>query len=85
MLSMFYRHSKGVRGCFFIVGDLFEECLAFLRMVLQICIESNFIHNWEKCHFIVKEGIVLDYRILGDRLHMDQTKIEVIAKLPPHS
>ncbi|WMV58417.1 hypothetical protein MTR67_051802 [Solanum verrucosum] len=38
---------------------------------------------WEQCHFIVKEGIVLEYKILGKWIKVDQAKIDVIAKLPP--
>ncbi|GJS98498.1 DNA-directed DNA polymerase [Tanacetum coccineum] len=39
--------------------------------------------NWEKCHFMVTEGIVLDNKVSGAGLEVDKAKIEVIAKLPP--
>lgn len=39
--------------------------------------------NWEKCHFIVKEGIVLGHRISKHGIEVDKAKIETISKLPP--
>ena len=38
-----------------IYGSTFEECLANLETVLNICIEKNLVLNWEKCHFMVNE------------------------------
>nr|GEZ52417.1 reverse transcriptase domain-containing protein [Tanacetum cinerariifolium] len=36
----------------------------------------------EKCHFMVKEGIVLGHNISKNRLEVDRSKVDVIAKLP---
>ncbi|GKA29792.1 reverse transcriptase domain-containing protein [Tanacetum coccineum] len=36
----------------------------------------------EKCHFIVKEGIVLGHKISKSGIEVDRAKVEVIAKLP---
>nr|GEX02138.1 reverse transcriptase domain-containing protein [Tanacetum cinerariifolium] len=36
----------------------------------------------EKCHFIVKEGIVLGHKISKSRIEVDKAKVDVIAKLP---
>ena len=38
--------------------------------------------NWEKCHFIVKAGIVLGHRISEKGIEVDKAKIETIEKLP---
>ncbi|GKB24706.1 reverse transcriptase domain-containing protein [Tanacetum coccineum] len=38
---------------------------------------------WEKCHFMVKEGIVLGHKISKNGLEVDRAKVDVIAKLPP--
>ena len=38
-----------------IYGSTFEDCLANLETVLNICIEKNLVLNWEKCHFMVNE------------------------------
>ncbi|GJZ85205.1 putative nucleotidyltransferase, ribonuclease H [Tanacetum coccineum] len=50
--------------------------------MLSICKETNLVLNWEKCHFIVKEGIVLGHKISGKGIEVDKAKIDVIAKLP---
>ncbi|KAJ9557320.1 hypothetical protein OSB04_011934 [Centaurea solstitialis] len=41
------------------------------------------ILNWEKCHFMVREGIVLGHKISNDGLEVDKAKIDTISKLPP--
>ncbi|WMV25331.1 hypothetical protein MTR67_018716 [Solanum verrucosum] len=64
-------------------GDTFEACLEYLGRVFQRYVETNLVPNWEKCHFIVKEGIVLGHKILGENIQVYQAKVEVIAKLPP--
>nr|XP_009595482.2 uncharacterized protein LOC104091772 [Nicotiana tomentosiformis] len=46
---------------FSVVGDSFEHCLDNLRQVLKRCEEANLVLNWEKCHFMVDEGIVLGF------------------------
>ena len=45
------------------LGNSFENCLENLRSVLIKCEETNLVLNWEKCHFMVQEGIVLGHRI----------------------
>lgn len=44
---------------FSVIGDSFELCLVNLSRALQRCEEFNLVLNWEKCHFMVKGGIVL--------------------------
>ena len=44
--------------------------------------ETNLILNWEKFHFMVKEGIVLGHRVFGNGIEVDKVKIETIEKLP---
>ena len=39
--------------------------------------------NWEKCHFMVQEGIVLGHKISSKGIEVDKSKIETIEKLPP--
>ena len=68
---------------FFVIGSTFENCLHNLTLVLKRCMETNLILNWEKCHFIVREGIVLGHRISGRGIEVDQAKIQIIEKLPP--
>ena len=48
---------------FSVVGDSFDQCLNHLSEVLKTCEECNLVVNREKCHFMVKEGIILGHRI----------------------
>ncbi|XP_075515330.1 uncharacterized protein LOC142549969 [Primulina tabacum] len=43
---------------FSVFGSSFDTCLINLSKVLERCEESNLVLNWEKCHFMVREGIV---------------------------
>ncbi|GJU03415.1 reverse transcriptase domain-containing protein [Tanacetum coccineum] len=45
-----------------IFGDSFSSCLSHLDKMLKLCEETNLVLNWEKCHFMVKEGAVLGKR-----------------------
>nr|GEU96560.1 reverse transcriptase domain-containing protein [Tanacetum cinerariifolium] len=49
---------------------------------LQRCEDTNLVLNWEKCHIMVKEGIVLGHKISKNGLEIDRAKVDVIAKLP---
>ncbi|XP_070019442.1 uncharacterized protein [Nicotiana sylvestris] len=68
---------------FSVVGNSFDECLINLTRVLKWCIETNLVLNWEKCHFMVQEGIVLGHRVSSKGIEVDRAKVDVIAKLPP--
>ncbi|XP_071902644.1 uncharacterized protein [Coffea arabica] len=52
-------------------------------LILQRCEETNLVLNWEKCHFMVCEGIVLGHKISSEGIDVDQAKIEVIERMPP--
>ena len=66
---------------FSIYGSNFEDCLKNLEIVLQRCQDKNLTLNWEKCHFMVTEGIVLGHKIFAVGLEVDQAKIAVIKTL----
>ena len=68
---------------FSVFGNSFEACLANLEKVLKRCEDTNLVLNWEKCHFMVNEGIVLGHKISKKGLEVDQAKIEPVEKLPP--
>ena len=42
---------------FSVLGKSFDNCLENLKQALIRCEETNLVLNWEKCHFMVKEGI----------------------------
>ncbi|GJT11528.1 hypothetical protein Tco_0858570 [Tanacetum coccineum] len=51
--------------------------------MLQRYKDAHFVLNWEKCHFMVKEGIMLGHKVSSAGLEVDKAKINVISKLPP--
>ncbi|GJZ78326.1 DNA-directed DNA polymerase, partial [Tanacetum coccineum] len=67
---------------FLVFGDSFSSCLSNLDKMLKRCEDTNLILNWEKCHFMVKEGIVLGHKISKSGIEVDRAKVDVIAKLP---
>jgi hypothetical protein len=68
---------------FSIFGSSFEECLHRLTLVLVRCKEKNLVLNWEKCHFIVKQGIVLGHVISHRETEVEKVKVDLISNLPP--
>nr|GEU62140.1 reverse transcriptase domain-containing protein [Tanacetum cinerariifolium] len=66
----------------FVFRNSFENCLSHLDKMLQRCEDTNLCLNWEKSHFMVKEGIVLGHKISKNRIEVDKAKVDVIAKLP---
>ena len=56
---------------FSMVGDSFERCLNFLSEILNRCEDCNLVLNWEKCHYMVKEGIVLGHHIPEKGIEVD--------------
>jgi len=67
---------------FTIYGPFFDTCLDSLERVLSRCIETNLVLNFEKCHFMVKQGIVLGHIISNRGIEVDPAKIDVISQLP---
>nr|GEZ55817.1 hypothetical protein [Tanacetum cinerariifolium] len=54
----------------------------FQRKMLKRCEDTNLCLNWEKSHFMVKEGIVLSHKISKEGIEVDKAKVDFIAKLP---
>nr|GEU55393.1 reverse transcriptase domain-containing protein [Tanacetum cinerariifolium] len=55
---------------------MFQRCMmAIFHDMIEKTME-------EKCHFMVKEGIVLGYKISKSGIEVDRAKVDVIAKLP---
>ncbi|GKE13751.1 reverse transcriptase domain-containing protein, partial [Tanacetum coccineum] len=68
---------------FSVFENSFDNCLKNLNKMLQRCKDANLVLNREKCHFMVKEEIVLGHIVSGAGLEIDKAKIDVISKLPP--
>ncbi|GJW08381.1 reverse transcriptase domain-containing protein [Tanacetum coccineum] len=67
---------------FSVFRNSFSTCLSNLEKMLKRCEDTNLALNWEKSHFMVKEGIVLRHKISKKGIEVDKAKIDVIAKLP---
>nr|GFB12388.1 reverse transcriptase domain-containing protein [Tanacetum cinerariifolium] len=63
-----------------VFGDSFSSCLTNLDKMLNRCQETNLVLNWEKCHFMCREGIVLGHKNSKSGIEVDRAKVD--AKLP---
>ncbi|RVX06307.1 Retrovirus-related Pol polyprotein from transposon 17.6 [Vitis vinifera] len=85
MLSIFSDMVERIMEVFMdditVYGGTFEECLVNLEAVLNRCIEKDLVLNWEKCHFMVRQGIVLGHIISEKGIEVDKAKVELIVKL----
>nr|GFB21478.1 reverse transcriptase domain-containing protein [Tanacetum cinerariifolium] len=86
MLAIFYDMVEKTMEVFMdnfsVFRNSFENCLSRLDKILQGCEDTNLSLNWEKSHFMVKEGIVLGHKISKNGIEVDRAKVDVIAKLP---
>nr|GFC38941.1 reverse transcriptase domain-containing protein [Tanacetum cinerariifolium] len=64
------------------VLKLFDAGLIYQIFDSPWCEDTNLCLNWEKSHFMVKEGIVLDHKISKNEIEVDKAKVDVIAKFP---
>ncbi|GKC49661.1 hypothetical protein Tco_1072406 [Tanacetum coccineum] len=53
------------RDDFSVFRNSFDKCLNNLDKTLQRCKDAHLVLNWEKCHFMVKKGIVLGHKVSG--------------------
>jgi len=59
---------------FSVYGNTFDDCLENLDKVLQRCEEKHLGLNCEKCHFMVREGIVLGHLVSERGIEVDKAK-----------
>nr|GEX82807.1 reverse transcriptase domain-containing protein [Tanacetum cinerariifolium] len=67
---------------FSVFENSFQSCLSHLERMLKRCEDTNLCLNWEKSHFMVKEGIVLGHKISKQGIEVDKAKVDVITKIP---
>nr|GEV53921.1 reverse transcriptase domain-containing protein [Tanacetum cinerariifolium] len=67
---------------FSVFEDSFSSCLTNLDKMPKRYEDTNLVLNWEKCHFMCKEGYVLGHKISKSGIEVDRVKVDVIAKLP---
>jgi hypothetical protein len=68
---------------FSVYWKTFLDCLANLDKVLTRCAEVDLVLNWEKCLFMIKQGIVLRHVISERGIEVDKAKVETVEHLPP--
>src|SRR4051812_43138339 len=66
---------------FTVYGSSFDACLNSLILILERCIETKLVLNYEKCHFLVEQRIVLGHIISEKGIFVDPAKIDVISTL----
>nr|GEU43178.1 reverse transcriptase domain-containing protein [Tanacetum cinerariifolium] len=67
---------------FLVFRNSFQSCLSYLEKMLKRCEDTKLCLNWEKSHFIVKEGIFLGHKISKEGIEVDKAKFDVMTKLP---
>ncbi|KAM2645801.1 hypothetical protein EV1_019313 [Malus domestica] len=86
MMSIFSNYVEKIIEVFMddfsVFGDSFDGCLHNLSLILKRCVETNLVLNWEKCHFMVKQGIVLGHIISENGIEVDKLKIDLMRHLP---
>ncbi|CAN6712714.1 unnamed protein product [Malus baccata var. baccata] len=86
MMSIFSDHVEKIIEVFMddfsVFGDSFDSCLHNLSLILKRCVETNLVLNWEKCHFMVKQSIVLGHIISEKGIEVDKSRIDLVRHLP---
>ncbi|RDY03305.1 Retrovirus-related Pol polyprotein from transposon opus, partial [Mucuna pruriens] len=62
--------------------DSFDACLENLSKVLTRCMDTNLVLNFEKCSFMVTDGVVLGHLVSNKGIEVDKSKIDIITSLP---
>ncbi|GKD67823.1 reverse transcriptase domain-containing protein [Tanacetum coccineum] len=78
MLAIFYDMIKEsvevFMNDFSVFGNSFNTCLNNLNKMLQRCKDAYLVLNWEKCHLMVKEGIVLGHKVSSEGLEVEKQR-----------
>ncbi|GJS46267.1 reverse transcriptase domain-containing protein [Tanacetum coccineum] len=79
MMAIFYDMIEEIMEIFMddlsVLGDSFSSCLSYLDKILKRCEDTNLVLNWEKCHFMVKEGIVLGIKFRDQAIKISKSGI----------
>nr|GFA60739.1 reverse transcriptase domain-containing protein [Tanacetum cinerariifolium] len=60
---------------FSVFGNSFSTCLTNLEKMLKKCKDTKLALNWQKSHFMVKEGIALGHKISKKGIEVDKANI----------
>nr|GEU80310.1 reverse transcriptase domain-containing protein [Tanacetum cinerariifolium] len=81
LIKVLKSHKRAIAWKLSDIQDINPKFL-WKRTTNQRCEDTNLCLNWEKSHFMVKEGIVLGHKISKNGIEVDKAKVDVIAKLP---
>ncbi|KAH9723603.1 hypothetical protein KPL70_007177 [Citrus sinensis] len=59
---------------FSVFGETYNDCLPNLEEVLKRCEMTNLVLNWEKCYFMVQEGIMLGHKVSKNGIEVDKDR-----------
>ena len=65
---------------FSVYGSSFDDYLSNLDRVLQRCENTSLVLNWEKCHFMVNEGIVSGIKSPREVLKLTKPKLMLLKR-----
>ncbi|CAN6552399.1 unnamed protein product [Malus baccata var. baccata] len=86
MVSIFFDYVEKIIEVFMddfsVFGESFDNCLDNLTLILKRYVKTNLVLNWEKCHFMVKQGIVLGHIVSEKGIEVDKSKIDLVRHLP---
>ena len=86
MVSIFSDYVENIIEVFMddftVYGESLNECLNNISKVLKRCLESNLVLNYEKCHFMVDQELILRHIVSARGIEVDKAKIDVIKDLP---
>ncbi|CAN6716373.1 unnamed protein product [Malus baccata var. baccata] len=86
MVSIFSDYVKKIIEVFMddfsVFRECFDNCLDNPTLILKRCVKTNLVLNWEKCHFMVKQGIVLGHIVSEKGIEVDKSKIDLVRHLP---
>ena len=75
MMSIFSDMTEEIMEVFMddfsVYEKTFNDCFENLDKVLQRCEEKHLVLNWEKYHFMVREGIVLGHLVSKHGIEVD--------------
>nr|GFB99385.1 reverse transcriptase domain-containing protein [Tanacetum cinerariifolium] len=81
MMAIFYdmieRTMEVFMDDFSVFGNSFSTCLTNLENMLKRCEDTKLALNWEKSHFMVKEGIVMGHKISKKGIEVNKAKIKL--------
>nr|GEW83301.1 reverse transcriptase domain-containing protein [Tanacetum cinerariifolium] len=96
MMAIFYDMIKKTMEVFMddfsVFGNSFQSYLSHLERMLKRCEDTNLCLNWEKSHFMVKEGNYMPevrkelkiYEAKSDKSLIDEPPEAELKELPPH-